>query len=36
MSFLYHEDLVTENDQEIIPFIIYDEDVVAPPTGRIL
>jgi hypothetical protein len=35
MSSLYHEDLVTENDQEIIPFVIYDEDVVAPPTGQL-
>lgn len=31
MSRLYHEDLVTENDQEIIPFVTYDEDVIAPP-----
>ncbi len=36
MSSLYHEDLVTENDQEIIPFVIYDEDVVAPPIGQLL
>ena len=36
MSRLYHEDLVTENDQEIIPFIIYDEDVIAPPIGQLL
>lgn len=35
MSRLYHEDLVTENDQEIIPFVIYDEDVVAPPIGEL-
>jgi len=35
MSSLYHNDLVTENDQEIIPFVIYDEGVVAPPTGEL-
>ncbi|MBN2087237.1 hypothetical protein JW758_02725 [Candidatus Peregrinibacteria bacterium] len=36
MSQLYHEDLVTENDTEIIPFIIYDEDVIAPPIGQLM
>lgn len=36
MSRLYHEDLVTENDQEIIPFVIYDEGVEAPPIGQLL
>ncbi len=36
MSFLYHEDLVTELDREIIPLIIYDEDVIAPPIGKLL
>lgn len=36
MSRLYHEDLVTENDQEIIPFVIYDEDVQAPPIGQLI
>ncbi len=36
MSRLYHEDLVTENDREIIPFIIYDEEVKAPPIGQLL
>ncbi len=35
MSQLYHEDLVTENDQEIIPFVIYDEWVEAPPIGQL-
>ena len=35
MSRLYHEDLVTENDKEIIPFVIYDEDVIAPPIGQL-
>lgn len=35
MSMMYHEDLVTENDKEIIPFIIYDEDVEAPPIGEL-
>lgn len=36
MSHFYSEDIVTENDQEIIPFVIYDEDVVAPPVGQLL
>ena len=36
MSDLYHKDLVTENDTEIIPFIIYDEDVIAPPAGVLI
>jgi hypothetical protein len=35
MSSLYLEDLVTENDQEIIPLVIYDENVVAPPEGQL-
>ena len=35
MSYLYNEDLVTENDKEIIPLIIYDEDIVAPPLGQL-
>lgn len=35
MSYFYHEDLVTELDREIIPLIIYDEDVVAPPVGEL-
>jgi hypothetical protein len=35
MSFLYNNDLVTENDKEIIPFIIYDENVEAPPIGKL-
>lgn len=35
MSQLYHEDLVTENDKEIIPFVIYDENVIAPPIGKL-
>jgi len=35
MSYLYNEDLVTENDKEIIPLIIYDEEVVAPPMGQL-
>lgn len=35
MSFLYNEDLVTENDKEIIPFIVYDEDVIAPAIGKL-
>jgi hypothetical protein len=35
MSFLYNEDLVTENDKEIIPFVIYDEDVIAPAIGEL-
>lgn len=33
MSHLYFNDLVTENDHEIIPFIIYDEDQTAPQEG---
>ena len=36
MSFFYHEDVVTENDKEIIPLVIYDEDVVAPPIGQLI
>ena len=35
MSDFYNKDIATENDKEIIPFIIYDEDVVAPPTGQL-
>ncbi len=35
MSRLYHEDLITENDKEIIPLVIYDEDVIAPPIGEL-
>ena len=35
MSYLYHEDLVTEPDREIIPLIIYDEDMIAPPVGEL-
>lgn len=35
MHKLYHEDLVTENDKEIIPFIIYDEGVTAPKEGQL-
>jgi|GEM_PF-3471871 len=35
MSSLYLEDLVTENDREIIPFVIYDENVEAPPEGQL-
>ncbi len=36
MSYLYNHDLITVNDREIIPFVIYDEDVVAPPIGQLL
>jgi hypothetical protein len=35
MGKLYREDLQTENDKELIPFIIYDEDRVAPPEGTL-
>jgi len=35
MSNFYHNDIMTENNKEIIPFVIYDEDVVAPPTGQL-
>jgi len=35
MSRFYHEDIVTENDKEIIPFVTYDEDVIAPPIGKL-
>ncbi len=35
MSFLYNKDLVTENDKEIIPLVIYDENVIAPPEGQL-
>ena len=36
MSFMYHSDLVTENDKEIIPLVIYDEGVDAPPIGVLM
>ncbi|MBU0577277.1 hypothetical protein KKF73_01780 [Patescibacteria group bacterium] len=36
MSYLYHQDLATELDREIIPLVIYDEDVIAPPVGQLL
>jgi len=32
---LYNEDLVSENDTEIIPLVIYDEDVTAPAVGQL-
>jgi len=35
MSYFYHHDIVTENDKEIIPLVIYDEDVIAPPIGEL-
>lgn len=35
MSYLYHVDLPTDLNTEIIPLIIYDEDVVAPPIGTL-
>ena len=35
MATLYHEDLVTENNKEIIPLIIYDEDMEAPEVGQL-
>jgi hypothetical protein len=35
MNFLYHEDLPTENDREIIPLVVYDENVIAPPIGQL-
>ncbi|MBI5421626.1 hypothetical protein HZA44_00630 [Candidatus Peregrinibacteria bacterium] len=35
MGQFYNEDLVTENDKELIPFVIYDEGVVAPPEGQL-
>ncbi len=35
MSSLYGKDLVSENDKEIIPFVIYDENVTAPPEGEL-
>ncbi len=33
MGVLYYDDLNAENDREIIPLVIYDENVQAPPTG---
>lgn len=35
MAFLYEKDLVSANDREIIPLIIYDEDNEAPSTGEL-
>lgn len=35
MAKLYRSDMPTENDKEIIPLIIYDEDRVAPPEGTL-
>ena len=35
MSFLYHNDLNALNEREIIPLVIYDEDVEAPPMGNL-
>ncbi len=36
MAYLYHEDMATELDREIIPLVIYDEDVIAPPIGQLI
>ncbi len=33
---LFFEDLVSESNKEIIPFIIYDEDMVPTPEGQLL
>ncbi len=35
MSKLYREDLTTENDREIIPLVIYDEDMKPPAPGTL-
>ncbi len=35
MSALYWNDLASENDRELIPLVIYDEDMEAPPTGSL-
>lgn len=35
MSYFYNQDITTENDKEIIPFVIYDEDAAAPPVGQL-
>lgn len=35
MANLYLKDLVTVNDKEIIPLIVYDENVVAPSEGQL-
>ena len=35
MSYMYHNDLVSDLNTEIIPLVIYDEDIIAPPTGRL-
>lgn len=36
MADLYLKDLVTKNDKEIIPLVIYDENVVAPAEGQLM
>jgi hypothetical protein len=36
MSHFYHTDMVTENDRELIPFVIYDEGQKAPVIGSLL
>lgn len=35
MANLFEKDLVTENDKELIPLIIYDENIVAPAQGQL-
>lgn len=35
MAKLYLKDIVTENNKEIIPLVIYDENVVAPAEGQL-
>ncbi|MFH0821054.1 MAG: hypothetical protein V1908_04755 [Candidatus Peregrinibacteria bacterium] len=34
MSMLYYDDLAAENDHEIIPLVIYDENVETPSIGE--
>lgn len=36
MSHIYQNDLTSKHDTELIPFVIYDEDVIAPPLGQLL
>lgn len=35
MSEMYHNDVVTKNNREVVPFIIYDEGVEAPVEGEL-
>jgi len=35
MNYMYHEDLPTLSNTEIIPMVIYDEDMEAPQVGKL-